>query len=100
MIVSPVKIWRNQKKMQRLLGLKGRVLSYTCVRVPPSAFKAQAPYPVALVRLANRKVIIAQVVDASCDKVKKGQRVVVVLRKVTSSRGEGIIPYGLKVKLI
>ena len=67
---------------------------------PPNSFKAQAPYPVVLVRLQNKKTVIAQMVDYESLHIKKGQKVKAVLRKVTVSEGEGIIPYGLKVKPI
>ena len=95
---SPVKIWRNQKKIQSLIGITGKIISWTIVRVPPGGFGDQAPYPVAVIALKNGEKITAQVVDFDEKHLTFGQEVVTVVRRVTHPNTEGIIPYGIKVK--
>lgn len=93
---SPVKVWRNQKNIARLLGSTGEVLTWTYIRVPPGGFSNIAPYPVALVRLDSGENITAQVVDA--ENITIGTKVCVVVRRTSEPSTEGIIPYGIKVK--
>ena len=95
---SPVKLWRNQKYTQVLLGKRGTIVSWTLIRVPPEGFSAQAPYPVAIVQLEDKRRITVQMVDWEPEHCKVGQAVRVVLRRITEPSSEGIIPYGAKVK--
>lgn len=97
MITSPVKIWRNQKKVRHMLGKTGVVVSFTIVRVPPAGYEGQAPYPVVLVDTGDGRMV-GQLVDFDESHLHIGQRVQAVLRRVTTPRGEGIIPYGVKFK--
>lgn len=96
-MISPVKIWRNQKKTATLLGKVGKIVSWTFIRVPPSGFENQAPYPVALVKLSDGKRIIAQVVDYQGD-IRLGQSVVTIIRKIKEPGAGDVIQYGIKVK--
>ena len=98
-IISPVKVWRNQKKVASLIGKIGVVESFTIVYVPPIGFENQAPYFVALARFGKEK-ITAQIVDCDIKEVAIGSPVEVVLRRVKHSDREGVIPYGAKFKLI
>jgi uncharacterized OB-fold protein len=50
-MISPVKIWRNQKYVKGMIGKTGIIMSWTLIRVPPADFGYQAPYPVVIVRL-------------------------------------------------
>ena len=95
---SPVKLWRNQKNVQALLGNKGVVVSFTIIRVPPEGHSNQAPYPIVVVELENKKRISVQMVDWEERNCCIGQRVRVVLRRVSEPSSEGVIPYGVKVK--
>lgn len=97
---SPVKIWRNQRKIQKLLGLEGIVLSFTKIHVPPSGFESQAPYVVAIVKLSTKGNYTAQLVDWEDSNLKIGQKVKTVLRKTKDPGEEGVIPYGVKFKPI
>lgn len=96
-MTSPVKIWRNQKKTAALIGKKGKVISWTLVRIPPAGFESQAPYPVAVVKLEDGKIIIAQMVDYDRTDLKSGQKVVTVVRRTMQTDGNDVIPYGIKV---
>lgn len=97
---SPVKIWRNQKHIAKMVGKGGKIISWTTVRVPPGGFSCLAPYPVVLVELTDKTKIAAQLVDAQEKDLSFGRQVKVVIRRVTEPSNEGIIPYGIKVKAI
>ncbi len=99
-MISPVKIWRNQKHFTKLIGKTGRIVSWTLVRVPPDGFSEQAPYPLAVVRLDDGTQLTAQVVDWEKDQCKTNQRVVTVIRRTIDTTVDGVIPYGVKVKPI
>jgi len=98
-MLSPVKIWRNQKYTSRLLGKIGTIVSFTIIRVPPVGFEDQAPYPVALVKIGD-KIHIGQLVDADDIEIKVGLKVQAILRRVRQPDAEGVIPYGIKFKVI
>ncbi len=95
---SPVKIWRNQKKITRLIGKTGRILSWTVTRVPPGDFMNQAPYPVVLIEFTDRERMCAQLVDWEPKHLRFGQKVTAILRRTVKPDAGGIIPYGIKVK--
>lgn len=97
-MTSPVKIWRNQKKIANMIGKKGHVVSWTFIRVPPQGFESQAPYPVALVKLEGGKLMMAQMVDYDEKDLKFGQKVVTILRRTMQPDVSDVIPYGIKVK--
>ena len=95
---SPVKLWRNQKKIQNLVGKTGVVISWTKVRVPLAGFANQAPYPVVIVELTDGKRITAQLVDYDDADIRTGLVVRTVVRRVMEPDTDGIIPYGIKVR--
>lgn len=99
MTISPVKIWRNQKNIAKILGKTGIIESYTTIYVPPSGFEGQAPYAVVLVNLGNSKMV-AQLVDFEKEDLTMGRKVIAVLRRVKDSGKEGVIPYGIKFRPI
>ena len=95
---SPVKIWRNQKNIAKMLGKEGSILSWTIIRVPPGGFSSLAPYPVVLVDLNGGSRICAQLVDWVESDLVVGKKVKVIVRRISEPTIEGIIPYGIKVK--
>lgn len=99
---SPVKIWRNQKRIAGLLGQEGRIVSWTVVRVPPVGFSSLAPYVVAIIELAGGERITAQLVDLPAGRQVgedlTGMKVCLVVRRISDPPTEGVIPYGIKVK--
>jgi len=97
-MISPVKIWRRQKEIRKVLGKKGKVLAWTKIYTPGSDFKKYAPYPVVLVELKNKEKIYGQLVDYKNADLKVGSEVISILRKVRSSTNEGVIAYGVKFK--
>ncbi len=97
-MISPVKIWRNQKKVQKILGLCGKIISYSKVFLPPVGFESQAPYVVVVVKLENEENYTAQFVDWHENDLCFGQKVIAVLRRTRDPGEEGVIPYGVKFK--
>lgn len=97
-MISPIKIWRRQKEIRKILGKKGKILTWTKIHAPGSDFKKYAPYPVVLVELENKEKAYGQLVDYKEEDLKIGKKVVSVLRKVRASSEEGIIAYGVKFK--
>ncbi len=99
-MISPVKIWRRQKEIRKILGKKGRIISWTKIFVAGVDFKKLAPYFVVLVELEDKSKVVGQLVDFNGKKINFGEKVVAVLRKVKDVKEEDIIPYGVKFKLI
>jgi uncharacterized protein len=97
---SPVKLWRNQKHTRSLLGRKGSIVTWSIIRVPPEGFSNQAPYPVAVVELENKERITVQLVDWEQKHCLVGQKVRIILRRISEPSLEGVIPYGVKAKPI
>ncbi len=95
---SPVKIWRNQKKISIKVGKIGTIVSWTYIRVPPADFGDQAPYPVVIVELEDHIRMTAQLVDWEQKHLAIGQNVVTIIRRVIQPNADGVIPYGIKVK--
>lgn len=79
---------------------KGRIYSYTVIRVPPEGFEDQAPYIIAIVELDEGPRILSQIVDCKPEDVEIGKRVEAVFRKVSEDGDSGIIHYALKFRLI
>jgi uncharacterized protein len=96
--ISPVKVWRNQPYIKHMLGKKGTIVTFTVIRVPPSGFEGQAPYPVVLVHLDKTGTAIGQLVDYDKQHLKIGQKVVSVFRRIEQPDEEGVIQYGVKFK--
>ncbi|OGF99444.1 hypothetical protein A2Y99_00190 [Candidatus Gottesmanbacteria bacterium RBG_13_37_7] len=99
-MISPIKIWRNQKKVIKLLNLKGEIISWTKIYVPPSGFEGQAPYMVVIAGLENGRRYTAQLVDWEERHLVLGQKVKTILRRTRNTDEESIIPYGIKFKPI
>lgn len=97
-MISPVKIWRNQKKIKKILGKKGKIVSYTEIFVPPKGFEAQAPYVIVVVKFSPLLSYTAQLIDFEKKDLKIGREVRAVLRKTKDPGTEGVIPYGIKFK--
>jgi uncharacterized OB-fold protein len=78
------------------LAEKGKILSYTIIRVPPRQFVDQAPFAVGIVELDDGVKLTGQVVDINFEKIKIGQRVKLEFRKIFQEGESGILCYGYK----
>ncbi len=97
-MLSPVKIWRRQKEIRKLLGKTGKIINWTKIFVAGVEFKKFAPYLVAIVKFSDGTKSVGQVVDFEQDKLKIGAKVVAVLRKTRDGSQEDVIAYGIKFK--
>lgn len=79
------------------LGI-GKVWSWTIVREPPHGFEKFAPYAIALIKLANNKLITAQLTDIDLDTIEIGMEVECVTRKLKENGNKGTIVYGYKFR--
>ena len=99
-MISPVKVWRNQKYVARMIGKIGVIVSWSIVRTPPADFGYQAPYIIAIVKLDDGQSICAQVADCQFSDVAFGKRVKTIVRRTIQADTNDVIPYGIKVKLL
>ncbi len=77
----------------------GEIYSFTTLQEVPEDFEEQAPYVVALVKLDEGPLVLAQVTDLDEDlKVNIGDRVEMVTRKLTTEGERGMIIYGYKFR--
>ena len=77
----------------------GEIISYTVVQEPPAGFEDQAPYVLALVRLAEGPVVTAQITDVD-GPVAIGDPVEMVTRRLTTEGPQGMIIYGYKFRQV
>jgi uncharacterized OB-fold protein len=87
-------------KTPLLFSGRGEVYSYSTVYNPPRGFEEFAPYAVALVRLEEGPMVVAQLTDVDADQISIGMPVEMVTRKVQSGGEEGAIVYGYKFRPI
>lgn len=99
-MISPVKIWRRQKEIRKILGKKGKIVSWTKIFVAGEEFKKLAPYFVVMVEFDDKTKAVGQLVDFDKEKVNIGEKVIAILRKIKDVKEEDVIPYGIKFKLI
>ncbi|MBI5883760.1 MAG: Zn-ribbon domain-containing OB-fold protein [Elusimicrobia bacterium] len=79
------------------LADRGKVHTYTVIRVPPAGFAAQSPYVLAVVELDDGVRLTMQVADCGPDEVRVGLPVRVEFRKINEVGKSGVICYGYKV---
>ena len=87
---------KGQELEEVRLAERGKLLTYTIIRVPPCQFADQAPYAVAIVELDDGTRLTGQVVDCAFEDIKIGQRVKAEFRKLYDVGHAGIICYGYK----
>jgi uncharacterized OB-fold protein len=87
---------RNREFEEAKLADKGKVLTFTVIRVPPRQFVDQAPYAVGIVELDDGVKLTGQIVDCDFEDLKIGQRVKIEFRKIFDEGEAGIICYGYK----
>ena len=81
------------------LSGQGTVYSYTQVTTPAAEFEPFAPYWLALVKLDEGPMMTAQLTDVD-GPVAIGMRVEMVIRKLRTDGGRGMIVYGPKFRPI
>ncbi len=76
----------------------GEVFSYTTIYDAPAGFEHNAPYTVALIKLAEGPIVTAQLTDIDQEDVQIGMPVEMVTRKLRADGPEGMIVYGYKFR--
>ncbi|AIU68948.1 AcaC [Thermococcus eurythermalis] len=94
--VCPVCGSRNVEEYE--FSGKGKVISWTIVRNPPSGFEYYKPYPLALVQLEDGPIVLAQLTDVDPEEIDFGMEVEVVTKKIREFEEDGIILYGYKFR--
>ena len=78
------------------LAERGKVLTYTIIRVPPQQFVDQAPFAVGIVELEDGVCLTGQIVDCGFDLIEIGLPVKLEFRKMYDVGESGVICYGYK----
>ncbi len=78
------------------LAEKGKVLTYTVIRVAPQQFVDQAPFAVGIVELEDGVRLMGQIVDCDIDLIKIDMKVKFEFRKMYDVGESGVICYGYK----
>jgi len=85
---------RDLKKTK--IAEKGKIISYTIIRVPPSQYKDQAPYAVGVVKMEDGVKVMGQIVDCDFEALEVGKQVKIEFRKLFNQGHSGILCYGYK----
>lgn len=81
---------------QHFLGQRGRVLTFTVIRVPPSPFSDLAPYALAVIETGDGGRLTAQVTDCDVSEVRIGMEVRFEFRRLYEDNAASVIYYGYK----
>jgi uncharacterized OB-fold protein len=76
----------------------GTIYSFSVVRQPPAGYEDQAPYMLALIRLAEGPMITAQLTDCDADEIAIDQPVEMVTRRLRDLGPDGLVVYGYKFR--
>lgn len=87
---------QNREFEETKLAEKGKVLTFTIIRVPPHQFVDQAPYAVGIVELDDGVKLTGQIVDCDFEDLIIGKRVKIEFRKIFNEGEAGILCYGYK----
>ncbi|HZY43738.1 MAG TPA: Zn-ribbon domain-containing OB-fold protein [Anaerolineae bacterium] len=77
---------------------RGEVFSFSTVYQAPASHEEQAPYTVALIKLAEGPMLTAQLTDVDRDQIKIGMPVEMATRVLQSNGDRGMIVYGYKFR--
>jgi uncharacterized OB-fold protein len=76
----------------------GTVYSFSVVRQPPAGYEEQAPYILALIKLAEGPMITAQLTDCDADQLAIDMPVEMVTRRLRDMGPDGLLVYGYKFR--
>ena len=82
------------------LSDEGKILTYTIIRVASDAFSKITPFTIAVIAVDNGARLMTQIADSPIDKVKIGEKVKLVFRKIQDEGKSGLHCYGYKAVLI
>ena len=82
------------------LSDKGKLVSFTVIRSPPSGYEEYVPYVVGIVELADGIRVISQIVDCDIEDVRTGMELEATFRRISTDGDSGIVMYGTKFRPI
>lgn len=82
----------------RRLSGRGHVYSYSRILQGPEGFADAVPYLVAMVRLEEGPLVVAQLADVEPEQVSIGMPVEMVTRRLRDDGPEGVVLYGYKFR--
>jgi len=89
----------NKKFKNVNLKDEGKLLTYTVIRVASDKFSKETPFAVGIVETKDGVRLTTQIVDVDPEKLKIGQKVKLVFRKIQDDGKAGIHMYGYKAVL-
>jgi uncharacterized OB-fold protein len=89
---------RGGKIVEHKFSGRGKVFSYTTIRVAPEGFEHYTPYVVAIVELEEGAKVVSQVVDCKPEDMRIGMPVETVFRKMREEGKSGLVLYGFKFR--
>lgn len=96
---SPALLTRTSEERYRFLNKKGKIVSFTSIAVGPDHLSKRTPYWVAVVDFGKVRATLP-LVNGTEKQVKKGGRVVGVLRRMSEPSETGLITYGVKGQIV
>jgi hypothetical protein len=75
---------------------KGKVLTWSVIRVAPPAFASEVPYVVAVLEMEDGTRLTSQLVDVDLDRIEVGMPIRLEFRKMRQYGRTGIIAYAHK----
>jgi len=82
------------------LSDKGKILTYTVIRVASAIFSRETPYAVAIIETTEGAKLMAMIADTNLDDVAIGKKVKLVFRKIQDEGVSGLHCYGYKAIVI
>jgi uncharacterized OB-fold protein len=82
------------------LNEEGKLVTFTIIRVASDKFFGTTPFAVGIVELNDGVKVTTQIADVDFDKLKIGQKVKLVFRKIQDEGKSGLHCYGYKAILI
>ncbi len=79
-----------------VVSTAGTLETFTVIRVAPSQFVDQAPYPIGIVNLGDDVKVLCQVADVAPEDLKVGMKLKLEFRKIQQEHEDGILCYGYK----
>ena len=89
---------RKGKIISHMFTGRGKIHTFTVIRVAPEDYEFFVPYVLAIIDLEEGAHITGQVVDVDPETIKVGQQVEMVFRKIHEDNPEGLITYGFKFR--
>ena len=80
------------------LSGRGRLITFTVIRRPPSDLEEFRPYIVGLIELEEGVRVLGQIVDCGPEELRPGMEVEATLRRIRTHGSSGVIEYGYKFR--